>query len=333
MPVRLLLPALLLAVALHAHAADAPASLALSWDQQTLAIVHGGCVAIVDARAGAAIDTLAPLPADAAPLTVVALDPGAPHRLYTGDNDGNLALWTIGHATPTQTVPAHHGPIRALAMSRLGGALLSAGQDGRAYMWDVASMTRTTEFPGAGAPLTSIAWHNRRRVVTAGDDGRVRLYESPSGALLATLPPAEGGAITHLAAQLLTRWAATTSATGVVELWDVEAAQRVVRLAANTPQRGAVFMTRRYNRLRYRGRSYDEPTQLLTWDDAGTVTAWSLPAGQPLAPIAQRPTPIAAATLSLDGRHLFLLDATDTTTRWDTALAAPSGVFTLDRRP
>ncbi len=74
--------------------------------------------------------------------------------------------------------PGHTEPVRALAFSPDGRRLASAGRDGSARVWDLATGTAIVLNVGPGEILRGVAFTpDGRLVVTGGNDGLLRLWD------------------------------------------------------------------------------------------------------------------------------------------------------------
>ncbi len=102
----------------------------------------------------------------------------------------------------------HTGHILCVSMNRSGDRILTAGEDGTARLWEPTSQVISRLLSGGGEIY---AWHQTRefrhsgpvrsgglsrdgaRVVTAGDDGLVKVWEADSGNLIKSIRPGPGG--------------------------------------------------------------------------------------------------------------------------------------------
>ena len=107
--------------------------------------------------------------------------------LVTGSADGTARIWDPGTAPQLRVVARPPGCCAALVGSARG-VLVAAGSD--ALLYDHGRLVRTFPTPSA---VTGVAFTGTT-AVTAGQDGRVRIWETPVRALSA------GGPVTALAA-------------------------------------------------------------------------------------------------------------------------------------
>jgi WD40 repeat protein len=93
-------------------------------------------VVLWDSRTGDVVDESRPLQ-HAGPVSVVAFGAGA-DRLLTGSGDGNVYLWDVKSGRVANSIRAHAGGVRDLALTPDGTAVFSAG-DRAARRWPLAS--------------------------------------------------------------------------------------------------------------------------------------------------------------------------------------------------
>jgi WD40 repeat protein/beta-lactamase regulating signal transducer with metallopeptidase domain len=97
-------------------------------------------VVLWDTRTGEVVDDSRPLQ-HAGPVSVVAFGAG-PDRLLTGAGDGTVYLWDVKSGRIANSIRAHVGGVRALAVTQDGTAVFSAG-DRAARRWPLASPARS----------------------------------------------------------------------------------------------------------------------------------------------------------------------------------------------
>lgn len=143
-----------------------------------------GTVRLFDTAAGAAAGTLS---GDGAALTRLAFIDET--TLAAGGADGGVRVWRGGRTAPERTLRAGNGPVRSLAARPDG--MVAAGAAGQPVtVWD-ARGNRLGAAGGAdgfaGLPAGG------ERLLTAGSDGRGRLWDVRSGAPVAQIIMTRGG--------------------------------------------------------------------------------------------------------------------------------------------
>jgi WD40 repeat protein len=140
-----------------------------------------------------------------APASVIARSPDG-DVVATGGDAGAVQLWRTRRG-PTgdgvllvrdgAALAGPRRPVSALAFSPDGRFLAAGSLDGTARIWDLGGPAAPRVVRGHGAGVTAVAFEPgpRRRLVTAGRDGRLRQWDVTGRSLgeLAGLPPGPGG--------------------------------------------------------------------------------------------------------------------------------------------
>jgi cytochrome c len=131
-------------------------------------------------------------PAHGFGLTALALLPDG--GLVTGSIDRSLRLWDSTTGDPRGPgLAGHEQPVLAVAASRDGRQIASAGARGEVLLWDAADGRVRLVLAGGGPPVWSLAFTpDGGRLLGGGADGAVRVWDPATGeALGAPLPAAE----------------------------------------------------------------------------------------------------------------------------------------------
>ncbi|HEY7326545.1 MAG TPA: hypothetical protein VH592_02825 [Gemmataceae bacterium] len=105
-------------------------------------------------------------------------------RLVTGAADNEVRVWDLATGQELQAF-LHAGPVRAVAFHPGNNALLLSGSADKTVVLHTISVARVLS---AGAPLRSVTvTANGSHIVTAGDDGKIKLWNAGNGANERTL--------------------------------------------------------------------------------------------------------------------------------------------------
>ncbi|MBL8862043.1 MAG: protein kinase [Planctomycetes bacterium] len=137
---------------------------------------------------------------------------GALERAYTLQKRQTDAVWTpdgarlvtatsgfayvlFARARPdTFDLPRHAGAVRALRLAPDGERLLSASADGTAHLASLRDATAAPQVFAHGAPLLDAHFAaSGALILTAGEDGVVRAFDSATAACVAAAEPLSGG--------------------------------------------------------------------------------------------------------------------------------------------
>lgn len=208
------------------------------------------------------------------PIHAVAIDPsGRRIALAGGNENGNISFWNldplIDGASPEEArLPAedlgedvHRGPIQSVAFSRANpGRILTAARDGSVHLWNydpasVSAGAEKIEFRGHADAVWQAAFSpDEKWLVTAGEDGTVRVWETATGWELQRYEEHTGPvrAAAFVPGSNPPRVASAGSG-GEIRLWTTNV-NRVLELAAEQRDKNPreVFITARREEVRAR---------------------------------------------------------------------------------
>jgi hypothetical protein len=153
-------------------------------------------------------------------------------RILTVSYDGTARLWradrTRSLAVLNRTGGTSGTELMWAAFNGDGTRVGIAGDNGLAEVWDVATRRRVVSLRGHTARVGTIAFDPAGRVLTASDDGTVRLWR-PTGGLIRVLRP--GDAMPWTARfDAAGKRIVTGGTDGVVRLWDADSGRSLGEL-------------------------------------------------------------------------------------------------------
>ena len=117
----------------------------------------------------------ATLDADGGKITNLLRSPDG-HTLATACDDGSVRLWADEQPEHVRVLAGHDKQVWSIAFDATGERLLTGSFDGRANVWDVADGALLHSLVGHADAVWDAAFVDDRRVITAANDGTVRLW-------------------------------------------------------------------------------------------------------------------------------------------------------------
>jgi NACHT domain- and WD repeat-containing protein len=214
----------------------APLSCAATGDGRHVVATTGnpaGTVHVWEVRAGRQVATaIAHEPACTA--CAVRADGSATFTLLTFGTDGRIRLWTLPDLRPMGGFEPPSEPLTCGTVSPDGSVLAYGGRQGVLHVRRLPAGGSVTDLVhGAGVPLSGCAAGARGSpIVTSGADGRVVLWDLPTGRS-ADLPSAAAPTV-HCALADDGSLLATATDDGRIELWELPGVRRLGVLDAHT---------------------------------------------------------------------------------------------------
>jgi len=193
------------------------------------------------------------------------------------------------------------------------GTLIAAGtRDGKALVWDTKSDSNEPliTFDAHAGSVNAIAWKPQDRyLITAGDDGKIEIWEPRSGMRAKSL---EGypAPITCLALSPQDNVLAAGSDNGIIRLWDTGSWTSILlRGDPNDIEAGeSKFVAVAWS---------PDGATLASADSGGKVRIWDPKSRRPLQSFSAQCGPISSLAWSPDGRILICGGANGTARAWD----------------
>jgi len=117
------------------------------------------------------------------------------NALAAGDQAGNLRVWSLpdGAEQPPRLLP---GWATSVAFSADDSLLAGASTNGQVRIWNLETGGRPRSIDvtrsGSNAAVTRVAFGAGHRLLTAAEDGRLRIYDAETGAALSSLDSGAG---------------------------------------------------------------------------------------------------------------------------------------------
>jgi WD40 repeat protein len=100
-------------------------------------------------------------------------------RLAGALEDRTVRVWDVATGRVLRVLSGHGDLVMDVAFSPDGTRLASASYDHTVRVWELAT-GRHRVLRGHAGPVVRVAWHGDHELVTASEDGAVRVWRSPS---------------------------------------------------------------------------------------------------------------------------------------------------------
>ncbi|WP_406364789.1 eIF2A-related protein [Streptomyces sp. NBC_00645] len=277
-------------------------SVAFSPDGHTLATADSYEAHLRDADTGKSRSTFQ------ASALVMGFSPD--NRTLATASDRTVQLWDVATSSPRATLNGHANEVLALAFSRDGHTLATAGRDKTARLWDVATDKKHITFKGHTNTVYEVAFSpDGRTLATASADNKARLWDAATGKSRSTLT-GHTNEVTSVAFSPDGRTLATASADSTARLWDVATGKPRSTLKGH---KGWVY-----------GVAFSpDGRSLATASDDKTARLWDVATGKSRSTLTGHTGEVNAVAFSPDGRTLATAGADSTVRLWDAATGKP----------
>jgi hypothetical protein len=228
-------------------------------------------------------------------ITAIAYSPDGV-LLASGDRNGGLRVWEARSAGEFYTLNGHKAAINRLSFRADSNVLASASEDGTVKLWDMHNGTEIKSWPAHGGGVMSVDFASDGRLVTAGRDRLVRVWDG-EGKKLIELEPLRDIALNAVFAQ---QGAAIVAAdlTGQVRVSTAGDGKRAGETDTNPPTIAERIVDARRKLADAEAAAAKTSTDLVAAQDAVAKANSELQAAQTAVAAAQKATDSAQANVA-----------------------------------
>ncbi len=236
-------------------------------------------------------------------VTSVAFD-AAGERLVTAGADRTARVWTAGAEQASLSTLLHEAPVTAASFSPDGAYIVSVSSNA-ATLWNPTTGRRCFELRHAvSSTVTSATFGpDGTRIVTAGNDQLVKIWDTPSGRLLAEL--AHPRAVTFATFSPDGARIASTCADGQARLWQ-----------------GDVAVCLRHDDTVSHAAFHRDGRRIVTASKDKTARIWDVATGAPCSQSIRHAEPVRRVAFAPDGTRIVTLSG-NAARVWDATSCRP----------
>jgi len=212
-----------------------------------------------------------------------------------------------------------HHPLLNLALLRQARRL-SQTEEVYSVLARWSNAAGRAELRGHLGPLAGAAFSGSgSRIITAGVDGKARIWDTASGKLLAVLA-GHTAAVRSAAFSPDGLRAVTASLDRTAKVWEAAAGKLVATLSGHSDTVASAVYSR-------------DGQRILTAGHDATARLWDAASGEPLAVLTGHSSPVSGASFSPDGLRVLTASGDQTARLWDAATGRPVAILAGHTRP
>jgi WD40 repeat protein len=102
-------------------------------------------------------------------------------RAVSGSADRTVKIWDLDRGIEASTLAGSSGAVYSVAVSGDGYRIIAGSQDGRVFAWDHQESPKLPVMTGHRSPVNAVAVTGNELILSAADDGELRLWRLDTG--------------------------------------------------------------------------------------------------------------------------------------------------------
>jgi WD40 repeat protein len=237
-------------------------------------------------------------------------DPGG-GRVVTAGEDGTARTWDARSGDLLATLTGPGGPVKSAVFHPDGSQIATANHHSTAILWDAVDAGRLFVMPGAvlEGQLTNLAVHvvefspDGNRLLSAGEDGFVNVWDTGSGANLLSINTHNRGVTWADLSPDGSRILSAAYLAGVAAVWDASNGSQLATIDQGSIINDVSFST--------------DSTSVVTVGSDPAVRVWDAASGERLAVLEGHTGAVHAVAFSPNGEELVTAGADGTARIWN----------------
>lgn len=152
--------------------------------------------------------------------------------LFSASEDMDIRVWNIEQQKCKKVMSAHKAPVTSLCIISGKKMMVSGSKEGALLVWDLNNKKVKFELEGHDSSINAIRYAHRDQVITAADDGNLRVWNVKVGGLIKTIHVSDES-LTSLSVFGRGQRVVAGDTAGKLNVWDIEQGKQIMSIRAH----------------------------------------------------------------------------------------------------